>query len=196
MFRSVLVFTALASILAAPLAAHADAIDDFGLTGAGHTISYSLPATNTFPDYSVFDFLQVSAPSTVDGVSGYVEYGSYSLFSGAFASILLSVPQNVFGFSTLDLDGLVVANFVLVPATDPSQYPPYKVVATFTPGTYSFQGSNSFDPLSIDSYTLTITPETATAMTPEPPSLTLMATGALGLTGFAAIKRHSTGLSS
>ena len=44
-----------------PLAAHADTIDDFLLTGAGHTISYSYPATALFPDV---EFLYTSASAT------------------------------------------------------------------------------------------------------------------------------------
>ena len=50
MYRSLLGLTTLASVLALPLAAHADTVDDFVLTGGGHTISYSLPASTTFMD--------------------------------------------------------------------------------------------------------------------------------------------------
>jgi hypothetical protein len=183
----------LASVFALPLAAHANAIDDFVLTGGGHTITYSLPATTTFPEYSAFDFFIASAPATIDGASGYDAFASYDLFLGEFPSIMLSVPESVFGFSTLDLDGLVVASFETVPATDPFQDPPYNVVATFIPGTYTFMGYESGYPVPIDSFTLNITPETATAVTPEPPSLALLATGLLGFVGFAAMKRRPLG---
>lgn len=186
----------LASVLAFPIAAHADAIDDFVLTGSGQTISYSLPATSSFPDYSLFNFFNESAPTTIDGVSSGVVTGSYYVIGAFFPTLVLDVTDAV-GTPGLNLYGPKFFSVDYVPASNPLPYLQDDVVPTFTPGTYTLQDYGSpFNPLSSPiPYTLTITSETATAATPEPPSLTLLATGALGLIGLAAIKRRRQVLS-
>jgi hypothetical protein len=71
--QSALFTTFLVSALILPLTAQADTLDDFTLAGDGHTITYSLPATSAFPDFPFFNSFTESAPTTIDGVSGYVE---------------------------------------------------------------------------------------------------------------------------
>jgi hypothetical protein len=99
--RKILFTALLASASLLSLAAHADTIDDFVLTGNGHTISYSLPATSAFPDFSLFNFFTESASITVDGIFGYVEHGDYYviLVGPSGPLMTLGVPSAVFGTS-------------------------------------------------------------------------------------------------
>lgn len=178
--------TLLASALILPLTAHADTIDDFILTGDGHTITYSLPATSAFPDFFHFNSFTESAPTMIDGVSGYVESGQYFLPVGPnIPRMLIDVPSSVFGIGFLEFSGPVFFTFTTEPASNPPPDFQDDVVPTFTPGIYTLQGLGpALQPFSPPVfYTLTITPEGAS--TPEPSSLVLLATGALGLISFA-----------
>lgn len=195
MFKPLGTLLLLASVLALPLAAHADTLDDFVLSGGGHTLSYSLPATTTFPDDPSVEFFLASAPTTIDGVSGYFLTGQYDAIPSQIGTMQLDVPQAIFGYPSILFQGPQLTSVVLVPSTDPNN--PFDIAATFIPGTYSLEGagmSSPFDPPGPTlPYTLTITPHDATAMTPEPSSLILLATGVFGLVGFAAIKRRRMG---
>jgi hypothetical protein len=191
MRKTLFTLALLASAFALPLIAHADTIDDFVLTGAGHTIAYSLPATSSFLDFSLFNFFSEGAPATIDGVSGYSIGGQYYV-EGPPTTLILSVPSSVFGVTQLRLGG---PKFFSVDFENVQEPFPYTglVVPTFTPGTYTlFQQDNFLDPLfpAVD-FTLTITPETSTAPTPEPSSLFLLATGALCL--LLSIPKTATG---
>jgi hypothetical protein len=192
------IFFALAlliSVLIVPLAAEADTIDDFVLTGDGHTISFSLPSAISSPDYSLFISFYASAPTTIDGISGYSTTGQYFLPNGG-DTYLLSVPSSIFGESELYFGGPPGPPFISwssVAASNPPPYQPDDVVATFIPGTYTLQsladfGHTEFDPPVY--YTLMITPEGSATATPEPSSLILLVTGASGMIGFAAFKRR------
>lgn len=191
MHKSLFVTTLLAAVFSLPLAAHADQIDDFVLTGGGHTLSYSLPATTTFPDDPSVEFFLASANTTIDGVSGYFLTGQYDAIPSQIGTMQLDVPDSIFGYSSILFQGPQLTSTVLVPSTDPNN--PFDIAATFIPGTYSLEGAGMSSPFEPSGpslpYTLTITPQGATAMTPEPSSLILLATGIFGLVGFAAIKR-------
>jgi len=189
MFRSLFGLAALASALTLPLAAHADTIDDFLLTGGGHTIAYSLPSSITIPGSPSIEFAYATATATIDGVPGYSLLGGYDAIPSSIGDLQLFVPQAIFGYSTILFQGPFFMTTELVPSDDP--FNPFNIVATFTPGTYSLIGNGYSSPFDIGPdvpYTLSITPQTATAVTPEPPSLALLATGVFGLLGFAAIK--------
>ena len=185
-------FIVLVSALS-PFAAHADTIDDFLLTGAGHTISYSYPATALFPDV---EFLYTSASATIDGVPGYSLTAVYNVYDNSpFPTLQLFVPESIFGYPMLHFQGPGLVSTVLVPTDQFDPFNPVGLQATFNLGTYQLTGVGvSFDqPEGPPSpYTLSITQQTATAATPEPASLALLTTGVLGVFGFAAIRRRRT----
>lgn len=197
MHRFFFASTVIASVLALPLAAHADAIDDFVLTGGGHTLSYSLPATTTFPDDPSVEFFNATATTTIDGVPGYTVTGAYDAIPSNIGTLQLYVPESIFGYPSILFQGPQLVSTVLVPSTDPNN--PFDIAATFIPGTYALTGegmSSPFDSGPSLPYTLTITPDTATAMTPEPSSLLLLGTGLLGFAGLATTKRRPINLTS
>ena len=194
MYRSLFGLAALASVLVLPLAAHADTIDDLVITGGGHTISYSLPATNVFPN---FEFLYASAIGTIDGVPGYLLQQGYASIPAPVGILQLFVPEAVFGYQTIMFQGPQILNSVYIPSDDP--FNPINIEATFIPGTYSLIGEGMLPgtlPGPELPYTLTITPQTATAATPEPSSVALLATGVFSLLGFAAVRHGRIKLTS
>jgi hypothetical protein len=67
MRKALFTLALLASALSLRLAAHADNIDDFVLTGDGRIITYSLPAIASFPDHPNFDFSPRPLPQPSTG---------------------------------------------------------------------------------------------------------------------------------
>jgi hypothetical protein len=166
----------LASAFAFPLTAHADTIDDFVLTGDGNTITFSLPASppgnlSTCPTGIITSCLPgsqtdftVSTLVTFDNVSTLESIDFPTLrFQGG-----LSLPQIRFYGEQL--------------------FTPDAATPTFLNGDFSLSAINPSGNPPIIAYDLTITPET-TDPTPEPASLTLLATGALGLISVVARRR-------
>ncbi len=119
MYRPLFGLATLASILALPLTAHADTIDDFLLTGGGHTISYSLPATLTFPYGPSIEFVYATATATIDGVPGYVMQGGYDAIPSQIGTLQLFVPDAIFGYSQILFQGPMLVSTELVPSDDP-----------------------------------------------------------------------------
>jgi hypothetical protein len=115
----------------------------------------------------------------------FVQY--FEIVPQAPALSIFSNPQS----NTPNLYGSIPYSWFVVPAAMPTPQDEGTFNVTFVPGTYQLRtGTSALDhpftpPLT---FTLTITPET-TAPTPEPASLTLLATGALGLISLATRRR-------
>ena len=137
MRKALFTLALLASPFTLPLAAHADTIDDFVLTGDGNTITFSAPAIYSAPNPS--HMVTATLPdiaSSVNGVGGYSLFISFYLPSWPFRSgldfeITPSLSTGVPGvFSEYELTGPDLIE--LLPGTTPTF-----TVAEFLPGTYS-----------------------------------------------------------
>lgn len=166
------------------LSAHATGIVDLQFVGEGHNITFSLPDSAIIWDAFPFvPTLGASVPTTIDGVSGYTVPGTYyTRYSlGQFPSIVLYTPSSAFGGSLL-LWGPTVLQDTFIPISNPDRNHFGDLLVTFVPGTYTLQRSSSgyyYNPIA--PYTLTITEENSAV--PEPESLVLVVTGALGVFG-------------
>ncbi len=193
MYRFLFGLAALVSALILPLNASADTIDDFVLTGGGHTITYSLPSTTIFQYCFSCDFFYMYLTGTIDGVPGYQLTEGYG-YDAIAGDLHLRLPDSIFGYDSMLFQGPNLITTTLVLSSDPMDpFDRYNYAITFIPGTYSLVGAGMqtfpYKPPGPDlPFTMTITPQTETAATPEPPSLTLLATGLFGLLGFAATR--------
>ncbi len=160
----------LATLLALTPFSHATQIDDFVLTSAHHTFTFSLPTPYyigpTF-GHTLVNFPEV-ATGTIDGVGGY----SFGLY------FYLSAPR----FGGFDLN---VNDTAIYQLQGPSLFgysdPFLTGTFQFTDYPYPAQFLGSPPTIKDGPYTLTITPEAPASVTPEPATLMLLATGALGL---------------
>jgi PEP-CTERM motif len=174
-------FALLASALTLPLAARADTIDDFTLVGDGSTFTFSLPASFTVANHPHLDSaLLGNVATSVNGVNGYSSALTIYLPLLAFRSgfDIYVAPSGSGGGPIYDyqLQGPSLADQPTEPFIDPL------ATVTFLPGTYelsTFLDGIPFLTKGGIPFTLTIAPETAA--TPEPGTLFLFATGALGI---------------
>ena len=159
---------------ALPIAAHADPldpIDNFTLTDPiGDTITFSLPAsppifgpTSTFL-FETFPVLLSFNPPYFGSKNLDGQILFYSVLGGGGLDVLISHPGGT--TPVLDHGDLLYSGTTADP--------------TFLTGTFN-----------VGADTLTITPETSTAATPEPASVSLLATGALGILSVAARRRRA-----
>jgi PEP-CTERM motif-containing protein len=192
MRKTLFTITLLASAFTLPLIAHADTIDDFVLTGNGETVTFSLPATGVYTLHLHFNSFSASGPGTIDGAPAtvgaafYVRY--FEIVQGAPDLSVGSNPPS----SIPNLYGSIPYSWFVVPAEFPNPSDEGTFNVTFIPGTYQLSNTGPFfHPPTLLDFTLTITPETPTAPTPEPASLTLLATGALGIISVAARRRRA-----
>ena len=149
--------------LAIPRAAHATPIDDFLLTGPGTTISFSLPA---------------SPPGNLSPGAGALYFNAISVTDNGVTS-LDNIAAPTFSFSGgIDIGGL--PQFMGQQLYGPSIFNP-----TFATGPFTLYTELLTQPFTETFYSLTITPDAAPALTPEPSSLLLLATA---LFAFIAIR--------
>jgi hypothetical protein len=181
MRKALFTLALLASAFTLPLTAHADTIDDFLLTGNGESVTFSLPATTDgYILHAHFNSFLERAPGTIDGSP--VTLGAL-FYVGFFAGSPPGIPALDIGSTPptsfpLVLYGFIPYTFNEVPAQFPNPSDEGTVYFTFVPGTYELKDSPYTPGLA---YTLTITPETSTAATPEPTTLLLFATGMIGI---------------
>ena len=165
--------------LALPVAAHADTVDEFTVAGHGLDLTFSLPATPTVGDdyqKGFFFFL---------GDVAFTENGTTMTAANVF--FYTKPADGGFGLeeaSDNDIDGLDFTGPKLF--TSGVKHPTFKE-GTFNLTQYNCGGGVAAAAVSDASlapckYRLTIDP-VATATTPEPGSLALLGTGALGVLG-------------
>jgi hypothetical protein len=180
MRKALFTLALLASGFTLPLTAHADAIDQF---------TFNFPTTPGYLPVHVTIDLPASPPPF-----------PYNFTCGdCFFVLSESSPSYIFKFFQFVPGGATIVNFTLyngldipIPKAFTQIFPSDALFSgslsdpTFIPGTFDavyepFPGSPDFPG------TITIDPVNTT--TPEPSSLILLTTGALGLTAFAARRR-------
>ena len=173
------VFTLLAVAVFCSIHARANTIDNFVLTGNGDTITFSLPASppgnlSTCPTSGPISCLPgsetafyLSAPVTVDGVTSQQSLAFSTFRFGGGLSLGLN-PGRLVGSQLFGPDAAT----------------PSFILGTYTLGSLNFTG-----PIPVV-YTLTISAEEPTAVTAEPRTLTLFATG-VGLFALVGVRPRS-----
>jgi hypothetical protein len=177
-------FTAalLASALSLPLAAHADTLDLFTITGTPDPFSGG-PSAITFTLPASPEAIESIGAGGVDG--GFFIPGTFPVTidgQASTASFDFLSANLIFVGPGLSISAPSLGEFTLVGAV---LYDGFSSDPTFKTGTFNlreFTGPGT-------PYTLTITPETADA--PEPSTLTLLGTGTLSLIGFAAWRKRT-----
>ena len=167
-----------AAATALPTLARADALD-FVVTGAGRTFTFSLPESRYVVNLRYRSGFDAQAnDGTINGIGPYqvgVSFYLGEVFQFGVPLGSYSDP-NYFEATLFQIDG------GSSPIKESAIYdPPYHdVFFDIVPGTYNSVTTPDNSPGGIP-FTLTITPEAPTSVTPEPATLTLLATGALGL---------------
>ena len=179
MRKALFTLAVLASAFTLPLTAHADTIDDFVLTGNGTTATFSLPASPP------------GNPLTCPPGNNACLPGSETSF---FVSTLVTTDGNSSEGGITFLTGRFGGGLLIGPPTEgflgPQLFEPDAANPTFLIGTFTLTLNDLSLPV-IRHYTLTITPDSSNAATPEPSSLALLATGAIGLIAFTARRKSA-----
>jgi hypothetical protein len=178
MCRALFPLALFSSLLVLPVAARADAIDDFVVMGNGNTITFSLPAS---PPGNMMTCPPIS-PSCLPG--------SQTFFS---VSTLVTLNQGTPTPETIDFPTMRFGGGlqILFPGNPLALlgnqlYTPDAANPTFrTDGPFFLSQTVQGNPPFV-LYSLTITPEATS--TPEPSTIALVATGLISLMGFSAVR--------
>jgi hypothetical protein len=157
---------------ALPIAAHADPIDLFTITGDSNTYTFTLPEQFTFAvPLHLVTVPTLTTTGTIDGVGG--KTFDVIFFTG------ISDPGESLIFNNINLAGPILISLVSSSGNFDT--------AAIDPGSYQLIdfANSSKGP---DYYALTITPETGRV--PEPSTLPLLATGTLGVLSLARQRRR------
>lgn len=149
--------------------ARPDTIDNFALTGTGHTTNFALPASDAVSNYIRLNSIYKQAPATVNGVGGYLVTTTFyfNAYLTHGVSLVFSINPAIYGVG----DTLYGAQTVMYdPLTTPSV-----AALDFVPGVYSLTALPPVFSNTAVSYNLTITPEGSSV--PEPGGMLLMALG-------------------
>lgn len=187
MLRRLLCISA-ATILLTSGFVRAETIDDFTFAEGSHIVTFSLPASFSFPDQLHLLTIPCCAatPGALDGVAGYTVATTF--FSGEGSSLLGgTLFLSIYGGPGPDANyGLYEAGSVVEPTFLPGTAAGVDT-GTFVPGTYLGIGSPE---IGAPPASLSITPASTTAATPEPATFSLLGIGCVGL-----LARHWRSLS-
>jgi hypothetical protein len=180
MRKALFLLALLASAFTLPLAARADTIDDFVITGGGNLITFSLPAS---PPGNLRTCPIGIITSCLPGSETDFSVSTLVTFDGVTTLESIDFPTGRFG------GGLSLTQIRLF-SNIGDLFTPDAANPTFLIGSFNLNAINPSGNPPIIAYDLTITPETSAA-TPEPSSLALLATGALGLIAFTARRKRA-----
>ena len=183
--RPVLSALLASALLAVPVLAHADAVDDFTVTGHGLELTFSLPSMPAVGG----DFMK--------GFYFYLGDVSFTENGTAMtaANVFFYTKPEDGGFSLTDADNDVIDGLDF---TGPKLFTGTVKKPTFKEGTFKLTqvdcgggietAAVSEAKLGPCKYNLSIDPAAAPTPTPEPGSLALLGTGALGV--FGVVRRR------
>ncbi len=177
--RAVASFLLLLASCLLPASALGDAMDQISVIGGGQDIEFALPAATTVPD-ALFggSYRFPSVPGTVNEAPTTVS--AYFIFPG-FCAVCDTIQLTTINGNDYNSLSLGLPNLYAITSPDL-----YDVTLSLLPGSYA---SVDTYPFGSSSYTIDISPQ-ASANTPEPPTLLLLATATLGLVALPLRRRR------
>ncbi len=188
MRKSLFILALLVSTFILPLAACADTLLDFTLTGPPGVVTFTLPEHPFFQDTLHLVTVGTRTSASFNGVSGYsVDLSFFTGIADFPDSLLLNLfslePSLGYAF------GVNLYGPLLLSPYRGSDYPPPAgdLTGLISTGDFGLTAYSITTDMPIN-YSLEVTPEAAT--TPEPSTLILLLTGACGILSLAARRRE------